>query len=88
MVFRARFIANLNISVRSLQRRLREEDLTFKSALGELKRQFTLDYLCNNRLIIKEIAHLLDYADISSFIRSFRRWMGVSPEQYRLQPTK
>jgi AraC-like DNA-binding protein len=76
--------ANLNLSVRSLQRRLSEEDLTFSTVLEELKRQFALDYLQNERLSIKEIAYLLDYADASSFIRSFRRWMGVSPEQYRL----
>lgn len=75
--------ANLNISVRTLQRRLKEEGLTYKAVLDELKRQFALDYLRNESLSIKEIAYLLDYAEASSFIRSFRRWVGMSPEQFR-----
>lgn len=75
--------ANLNISVRTLQRRLKEEDLTFKKVLDELKQQFALDYLKNKTLSVKEIAYLLDYAEASSFIRSFRRWTGKSPETYR-----
>ena len=75
--------ANLNLSVRTLQRRLKEEALTFKIILDELKKQFALDYLKNKNLSVKEVAYLLDYADSSSFIRTFRRWTGLSPEKYR-----
>ena len=80
--------ANLNMSKRTLQRRLKEEGLSFKTVLDELKRQFALDYLKNKNLSIKEIAYLLDYADASSFIRSFRRWEGKSPEVYRQKTSK
>lgn len=76
---------NLNTSVRSLQRKLKIEDYTFKSLSDQLKQQLALDYLSNQSLSIKEIAYLLDYADASSFIRSFRRWKGISPEQYRIK---
>lgn len=75
--------ANLNISVRTLQRRLKEEALSFKMVLDDLKKQFALDYLKRETLSVKEIAYLLDYAEPSSFIRSFRRWTGKSPEKYR-----
>ncbi|GJM34697.1 MAG: transcriptional regulator [Saprospiraceae bacterium] len=75
--------ANLNISVRTLQRRLKEEGFAYKAVLDELKRQFALDYLQNPKLSIKEIAYLLDYADSSAFTRSFKRWMGESPLAYR-----
>ncbi len=75
--------ANLNISVRTLQRRLNEEAMTFKSVLDELRKQFAFDYLKNDRLSVKEIAYLLDYSDASSFIRSFKRWTGESPESFR-----
>jgi AraC-like DNA-binding protein len=76
---------NLHLSVRSLQRKLKAEGYTFKSLTEQLKQQLALDYLDNKSLTIKEIAYLLDYADASSFIRSFRRWKGLSPEQYRVK---
>lgn len=77
--------ANLNMSKRTLQRKLKAEGLTYKSVLDELRRQFALDYLKNKTLSVKEIAYLLDYGDASSFVRSFRRWEGLSPERYRKQ---
>ncbi len=75
--------ANLNVSVRTLQRRLKEEGFTYKTVLDELRKEFALDYLKNKDLSVKEIAYLLDYAEPSSFIRSFKRWMGKSPSAYR-----
>ena len=74
---------NLNISVRTLQRRLKEEGYTFKTVVEELKKQLALDYLTKERLTVKEIAFLLDYADASAFIRSFKRWMGMTPLEYK-----
>jgi AraC-like DNA-binding protein len=78
-----RVAASLNLSVRSLQRKLKAEGLTYKGLLDELKQQFALDYLRNPALSIKEIAYLLDYAEPSSFIRTFKRWTGKSPAEYR-----
>jgi len=77
--------ANLNLSVRTLQRRLKEENLTYKVVLEALKKQFALDYLKNKELSIKEITYLLDYAEPSSFIRSFKRWTGETPRTYQLK---
>lgn len=74
---------NLNLSVRTLQRRLKEEGLTFKMVMDELKKQFALDYMHNLTLSISEIAYLLDYADASAFNRSFKRWTGKSPKRWR-----
>ena len=42
-----RVAASLNLSVRSLQRKLKEEGYTYKRVLDELKKQFALDYLRN-----------------------------------------
>lgn len=76
---------NLNMSVRSLQRKLKQDALTYKDIMDELKQQFAFDYLKNKHLSIKEIAYLLDYSDASSFTRSFKRWTGTKPKKYRLQ---
>jgi len=77
--------ANLNLSVRTLQRRLTAEGVTYKLLLDELKQQLALDYLKNKELSIREIAYLLDYAEPSSFIRSFKRWTGETPKAYKLK---
>lgn len=75
--------ASLNLSVRSLQRRLQEAGQSFQSVLDDLRHRFALDYLRREHLSVKEIAYLLDYADVSSFIRSFKRWEGRSPADWR-----
>ena len=62
---------------------LNTEKVTYKAALDELRKQFALDYLKNKELSVKEIAYLLDYVEPSSFIRSFKRWMGKSPKVFR-----
>lgn len=77
--------ANLNLSVRTLQRRLKSEGCTYQEVTDELKREFALDYLRNEELSVKEIAYSLDFAEASSFIRSFNRWFGMSPQTYREQ---
>ncbi len=79
----AQVAANLNVSIRTLQRRLRAEGHTYQQILDELRREFALQYLKKPELSIKEIANLLSYADASAFIRSFRRWTQQSPRQYR-----
>lgn len=75
--------AHLFISPRTLQRKLKEEGITFKSLIDELKMNFAISYLKRPDLSISEIAYLLSYADVSTFSRSFKRWTGQSPNQYR-----
>ncbi|MEL6925409.1 MAG: AraC family transcriptional regulator ligand-binding domain-containing protein, partial [Bacteroidota bacterium] len=75
--------ANLNMSPRTLQRRLREEGYTFSSLIDELRRQLACDYLRKKELSIKEIAYLLNYSEPSAFVRSFKRWEQVSPGVWR-----
>ena len=74
---------HLCLSVRSLQRKLKEEGLTYKVLLDELRKDFACDYLKQADLTINEVAYLLNYTDGSAFIRSFKRWMGMTPLAYR-----
>lgn len=75
--------ANLNLSIRTLQRRLKSEQKTYKSVLDNLKQQFAMDYIKNPQLTVSEIAYLLDYSEVSAFSRSFKRWTGTTPNQFR-----
>jgi len=74
---------HLNLSLRTLQRRLSEEGYTYKRLIDELKKEFAISYLKRPDLSISEVAYLLDYADNSAFNRSFKRWTGQTPGLFR-----
>jgi len=75
--------SKLNISRRTLQRRLSDRDTNFLSILQEVRSKVALRYLSDSRLSITEIAFLLGYADQGSFSSAFKSWHGVSPRDYR-----
>ncbi|MEM7035729.1 MAG: AraC family transcriptional regulator, partial [Bacteroidota bacterium] len=76
---------NMNLSVRSLQRKLRNEGHSFREVIEQLKYQFAVSHLRKPELSIGEIAYLLNYAEPSSFVRSFKRWTGETPQRFREQ---
>jgi AraC-like DNA-binding protein len=75
--------SKLNISRRTLQRRLSERDTSFLNILQEVRSKVALRYLSDKRLGITEIAFLLGYGDQGSFSSAFKSWHGVSPRNYR-----
>lgn len=75
--------AALNISRRTLQRRLAEQGTQFLQILQELRAELAQQYLGDERLSITDIAFLLGYMDQSSFSAAFRGWYGVSPRDFR-----
>jgi AraC-like DNA-binding protein len=75
--------SKLNISRRTLQRRLSDRDTNFLNVLQEVRSKVALRYLGDGRLGITEIAFLLGYADQGSFSSAFKSWHGVSPRDYR-----
>lgn len=75
----------LNISVRTLDRRLADAGLTWQSLLDGLRLQLARDYLTDPAMTIREIAGRLGFADIRAFQRRFRVWTGMTPSEYRQQ---
>jgi AraC-like DNA-binding protein len=73
----------LNISKRTLHRKLRENDETFRSLLLQVRRDLAERYIDNPDYSVTEIAFLLGYNDTSAFSRAFRNWFGYSPTQAR-----
>lgn len=73
----------LNLSVRSMQRKLKEEGVSFKELLNQTRQELAEQYIENSRLSINEITYLLEFSDPANFSRAFKRWHGVSPSQYR-----
>lgn len=73
----------MNISPRTLQRRLRDEGSSFSSVLENFRRGLSEDLLANRNLAVAEVAFLLGYSEPSAFQRAFRRWHGASPGTYK-----
>lgn len=70
----------LNMGVRTLQRRLKYEDTSFR----ELLEDHLLDFARENirkqaKPNLSEIAYLLNYSDLSAFSRAYRKHFGVPP---------
>jgi AraC-like DNA-binding protein len=75
--------AKLGLSVRTVQRRLHQEGTSFADLLEEFRREMASHLLRDPSLAAYEIAFLLGYSDPSTFFRAFRRWYGVSPQEFR-----
>jgi AraC-like DNA-binding protein len=75
--------AELYLSTRKLQRLLKEKGTTFISLLNETRMRIARQYVQNKNMDLTEIAFLLGFAEMSTFSRSFKRWTGQSPIQYR-----
>ncbi len=73
----------LNMSVRSLQRKLAREGTSFKAILDEARHQLAIRYVRDSELPLREITGRLGFSDPGNFARAFRRWEGVPPNRYR-----
>lgn len=73
----------LHMSLRSLQRRLKEEGTSYKDLLEETRRELASHYMAESHLSINEITYLLGFSEPSNFSRAFKRWTGKSPSAYR-----
>jgi AraC-like DNA-binding protein len=75
--------AALGMSVRTLSRRLRDESTTFGEVLERVRRDLAMSYLRDRDRAVYEVAFLLGYGEPSTFHRSFRRWTGLTPLEFR-----
>lgn len=76
---------SLNMSARTLQRRLGENDTSVKEIVDDTRHKLSLDFLDQSHYSIKEVAYSLGFSDPSNFARAFKRWTGETPRQYRLR---
>ncbi len=74
---------SLGFSSRTLQRRLKELDLSFAQLVDEVRFRRASTLLVETELSIGEIAFTLGFRDGRGFRRAFRRWAGLSPQAYR-----
>lgn len=74
---------DVNLSPRTLQRKLSDADTSFQQVLDQTRRELAQDYLLRPDLSLTDIAFLLGYQDQSAFNHAFREWAGESPGSFR-----
>ena len=75
--------AELAMSGRTLQRRLREEGTSFRDVLASTRRDLAEALLASGAGSVTEIGHRLGFSETAAFSRAFRRWTGQSPASWR-----
>ncbi len=75
----------LFMSVRTLQRRLKEHGLSYQQVRTELRQSRSKKLLLNSELSVEQVAEKLGYEHANAFGAAFRTWWGVSPSRYRRQ---
>ena len=73
----------LNVSARTLQRRLGDSGTTFTRIVDETRHAQALALFSRPQMSVNEVTHLLGFSCSSSFTRAFRRWTGYSPSEWR-----
>ena len=71
--------ARLGMAQHTLYRRLKDEGLTFRKVVNDLRRQLAIHYLQGGKASVKETAYLVGFSDPASFSRAFKRWTGRNP---------
>jgi len=73
----------LGMNVRTLQRRLEENDANFSDLINEVRRDLVQRYMQNPTYTLARIGELLGYSLPSSFSRWFSGQFGASPVAWR-----
>jgi len=75
--------SELNLSERSMQRRLKEHKTTFRYLLDSVREMVAKQYIENPMNRMSDIAFLIGFSEQSAFSRAFKKWTGKSPVEYR-----
>lgn len=74
---------HLNMSERSLQRKLKSENTSFTQLIIDIKKDLA-GGLLEKGISIKETSYILGYSEPSAFIKAFQKWYEKTPNSYKL----
>jgi AraC-like DNA-binding protein len=77
--------AHFDTPVRTLRRKLRDEETSFREILDDLRSEVATKYLRDTHMTIDDVSSALGFSETSNFRQAFRRWKQASPQQYRRQ---
>jgi AraC-like DNA-binding protein len=72
----------VGISIRTLQRNLSKQGLTYSQLMDKVRYQKSLALLQHSDIPLIGIAYALGFSDPANFSHAFKRWTGLSPQQF------
>ncbi|MCK5880565.1 MAG: AraC family transcriptional regulator [Sinobacterium sp.] len=73
----------LNVSAPTLRRHLGKEGVSYQSLKDKLREDAATAYLSRPELSVSAVSVLMGFTDPSAFHRSFKKWTGMTPGQFR-----
>jgi AraC-like DNA-binding protein len=78
----------LRMSPRSLQRRMRDHGTSLQDVVQLVREELARTWVAESRRPLTAIAFDLGYAELTPFVRAFRRWTKQTPAAYRNEQVK
>ncbi len=75
--------SHLALGERTLRRRLADEGTSYKQVLLDFRMELAASYLRNDAMTVQEAAYVTGYSDPSNFHRTFSKYHGATPKEYR-----
>ncbi|WP_196159057.1 AraC family transcriptional regulator [Reinekea sp. G2M2-21] len=75
----------LNMSSRTLQRKLADNGKSFRQLLVNTRKELALQYLRQASIPVLEVGYQLGFTEPANFTRAFKQWTGQPPALYRQQ---
>jgi len=75
--------ALLHVSARTLHRQLKEEGASLQQLKDEVRLERARTLLYRTDKPLKQVAAAVGFANDKSFIRAFRHWTGLAPQEFR-----
>ncbi|QFU75105.1 AraC family transcriptional regulator [Halioglobus maricola] len=75
----------IHMTTPTLHRRLKEEGTSFQQLKDQCRRDAAINFLASGEYTTAELAELLGFSDSSTFHRAFKKWTGLTPQDYRTQ---
>jgi AraC-like DNA-binding protein len=74
---------HMSLSVRNLQRYLKEQDTSFRHIVDNVRNKLAYQYLIDSTLSLSRVSDQLGFSNYSEFSRAFKRLNEVSPKEFR-----
>ncbi|UIF86247.1 AraC family transcriptional regulator [Cupriavidus sp. UYPR2.512] len=75
--------AHLRMPVRTLQRRLQAQGISYSQLVDNVRRALAEQYLADPGISLAQCAMRLGYSEQSAFTHAFKRWTGETPHGWR-----
>jgi AraC-like DNA-binding protein len=73
----------LNMSSKTLERRLAAHDQGFTGLRDEVRCNTAKHFLAETDMRLSQVAYMAGYTEPAALVRAFRRWTGKTPMQFR-----